>query len=226
MAHRIRRERESDLAPWPAGANWMEAVVTDSQGTWYGYYRNKRNAADLCPGTDKGTPRIGAARSKDYGLTWEDLGIILEVPRGTQYCNTTNKFFVGGVGDFSVQLDADSKDLCIFFSAYLRQISLQGVGVARFRCADRDHAVGKVTCGMTEPGSLCARYGRRRSVEPEETRVLRCFYPPARPFYPAVQSWHDADTVVDAFWGPSVHWNTYLQQYVMLLNCAKDFRLQ
>lgn len=25
----------------------------------------------------------------------------------------------------------------------------------------------------------------------------------------------------DAFWGPSVHWNTYLQQYVMLLNRAR-----
>ena len=28
--------------------------------------------------------------------------------------------------------------------------------------------------------------------------------------------------MVDAFWGPSVHWNTYLQQYVMLLNRAMD----
>jgi len=30
------------------------------------------------------------------------------------------------------------------------------------------------------------------------------------------------DDKVDAFWGPSVHWNTYLEQYVMLLNHAKD----
>lgn len=27
---------------------------------------------------------------------------------------------------------------------------------------------------------------------------------------------------VDAFWGPSVHWNTFLNQYVMLLNHASD----
>ena len=26
----------------------------------------------------------------------------------------------------------------------------------------------------------------------------------------------------DVFWGPSIHWNTYLEQYVMLLNRAKD----
>jgi hypothetical protein len=34
--------------------------------------------------------------------------------------------------------------------------------------------------------------------------------------------WHDSDTSTDAFWGPSVHWNSYLQQYVMLLNRARD----
>jgi hypothetical protein len=27
---------------------------------------------------------------------------------------------------------------------------------------------------------------------------------------------------VDAFWGPAVHWNVYLERYVMLLNRAKD----
>ena len=34
--------------------------------------------------------------------------------------------------------------------------------------------------------------------------------------------WHDADPEDDAFWGPSVHWNAYLQQYVLLLNRTKD----
>jgi hypothetical protein len=47
-------------------------------------------------------------------------------------------------------------------------------------------------------------------------------YPFASPVLPAAESWHDADTLVDAFWGPSVHWNTYLQLYVMLLNHAHD----
>jgi hypothetical protein len=27
---------------------------------------------------------------------------------------------------------------------------------------------------------------------------------------------------VDAFWGASIHWNTYLERYVMLLNRAKN----
>ena len=51
---------------------------------------------------------------------------------------------------------------------------------------------------------------------------MRWVYPAAVPIFPAVEPWHDDDTAVDAFWGPSVHWNTYLQQYVMLLNHAKD----
>jgi hypothetical protein len=42
------------------------------------------------------------------------------------------------------------------------------------------------------------------------------------PIFPVSDGWHDEGTKTDAFWGPSVHWNTYLQQYVMLLNRAKD----
>jgi hypothetical protein len=34
--------------------------------------------------------------------------------------------------------------------------------------------------------------------------------------------WHDVDPVNDAFWGPSIHWNTHLERYVMLLNRTKD----
>ena len=34
--------------------------------------------------------------------------------------------------------------------------------------------------------------------------------------------WHDGDSDADAYWGPSVHWNTYLEQYVMLVNRARN----
>ncbi len=50
----------------------------------------------------------------------------------------------------------------------------------------------------------------------------RWIYPAAAPIFPATESWHDADKVVDAYWGPSVHWNTYLRQYVMLLSKARN----
>ena len=48
--------------------------------------------------------------------------------------------------------------------------------------------------------------------------------PSAIPIFPAVEPWHDDDMAVDAYWGPSVHWNTYLGQCVMLLNHARDAR--
>ena len=50
----------------------------------------------------------------------------------------------------------------------------------------------------------------------------RWIYPAALPIFPAGDSWHDNDNVVDAYWGPSVHWNTYLEQYVMVMSRAKD----
>ena len=36
--------------------------------------------------------------------------------------------------------------------------------------------------------------------------------------YPAQRSWEFADA--DSLWGPSVHWNTYLERYVVLMNHA------
>lgn len=36
------------------------------------------------------------------------------------------------------------------------------------------------------------------------------------PIFPATVSWKQEDT--DSFWGPSVHWNTHLKTFVMLMN--------
>jgi hypothetical protein len=161
------------------------------------------------------TPRIGAARSHDAGASWEPLGTILEAPPGSYDCETRNRFFVGGVGDLSVQLDPQSKDLYIFFSQYQRRERQQGVSVARLAWADRDDPVGRLMVwnGRTwiPPSSFITFEGQERWI-----------YPSAVPIFAATESFHDNDDVVDAFWGPSVHWNTYLQQYVMLLNHAKD----
>jgi hypothetical protein len=40
------------------------------------------------------------------------------------------------------------------------------------------------------------------------------------PVLPVVGDWYSAQP--DAYWGPSVHWNHYLHQYVILLNRAID----
>jgi len=201
------------LEPWPGGGVWMEAVIKDVDGAWYGYYHNE-TVANMCRQTDKVIPRIGAARSRDRGATWEPLGVILEAPPRTYDCTTDNAYFVGGVGDFSVQLDPASRDLYFFHSLYLREQWSQGVGVARLAWADRDAPNGKI---MVWRGSS---WVPATPVGGAETR--RWIYPAAAPIFPAAESWHDEDTVVDAYWGPSVHWNTYLRQYVMLLNRARD----
>jgi hypothetical protein len=41
-----------------------------------------------------------------------------------------------------------------------------------------------------------------------------------RPFFPAAVDITRKDR--QTFWGPSIHWSTYLKQYVMLLNRTRD----
>jgi hypothetical protein len=213
QAERIGRWR----APYPVafttridGGRWMEAVLQDDDGTLYGYYHNE--PASVCRGVIKTAPRIGAARSRDRGLTWEDLGIIIEAPPRPVPCDTPNVFFYGGVGDFSVVLNPAKSDAYFFFSAYSGSPSQQGVAVARMLWQHRDEPRGKVAVW---DGAIW-QY-------PDDARATNHpIFPPPGPIFPAAVSWHDPSGAVDAFWGPSVHWNTYLDNYVMLLNRASN----
>ena len=94
---------------------------------------------------------------------------------------------------------------------------LQGIGVARLAWADRDNPVGKAM----------AYAGGRGSRREPHVRCDGMLYPSAIPIFPAVEPWHDDDM---AKWtpsgDPSVHWNIYLGQYVMLLNHARDAKLE
>ena len=204
----------SYLEPWPGGGVWIEAVVPDVDGTWYGYYHNEIPAS-VCPGIDKVIPRIGAARSRNHGRSWENLGIILEAPANAYTCDTNNVFFVNGVGDFSVQLDANSRDLYFFFSQYERSMAAQGVAVARMAWADRDEPEGKLMVWRTRAWFPAARL----VMDGDQTAWA---YATGTPVFASLDGWHDDDTTTDEFWGPSIHWNTYLQMYVMLLNRARD----
>src|SRR6185436_7847100 len=65
------------LDPWPNGGVWMESIIPDVSGTWYGFYHNEVTP-DICGDVGKVYPRIGMARSSDQGNTWTNLGIILE----------------------------------------------------------------------------------------------------------------------------------------------------
>ena len=89
-------------------------------------------------------------------------------------------------------------------STYAGPVSEQGVGVARMRWADRDSPAGKVgkwhQGKWAEPG-----IGGHATI-----------------IFPAFIYWHHEDA--NSFWGPSIHWNTHLRQYVILLNRSMDSR--
>jgi hypothetical protein len=181
------------------GGRWIEAVWLAQDGILYGWYHNEPRG--LVPGTSLTAPRIGALRSTDNGATWKDLGVVMEARPNTLKPDAQNGFFAGGHGDFCVMLDPQAEHLYFFYGNYAGEAQEQGVAVARMAWKDRDAPAGKVLKwhgdGFKEPG-----LGGRLT-----------------PFLPVVTAWERADC--DAFWGPSVHWNTHLKQYVMLLNRAK-----
>ncbi|MGD9906222.1 MAG: hypothetical protein AB7U83_22345 [Vicinamibacterales bacterium] len=198
----------------PGHGVWFEAVVPDAAGRWYGFYHHERPADD-CGRPDRQLPRIGAARSLDEGRTWHNLGIVLDAPPGSAACGSANRFVLGGVGDVAALLDRDGRDLYLYFSQYGRDPAAQGVAVARLAWADRDAPVGRLT--VWNDGAWLSP----RAV-PAASADDRWSYPSGTPLVAPAQPFHDGAPAADVFWGPSIHWNTYLQQYVMLLNRAKD----
>ncbi|MGE3191532.1 MAG: hypothetical protein AB7N90_17745, partial [Vicinamibacterales bacterium] len=126
----------------PTGGTWMEAVVDAGDGTWYGYYHNEPDILP-CPEEEKIIPRIGAARSRDRGRTWRDLGIVLDAPPSEIRCDTRNQYFLGGVGDFSVMLDPEGRYLYMFYTQYVERPGAVGVSLARLDWAERDAPQGR-----------------------------------------------------------------------------------
>jgi hypothetical protein len=208
----------------PGGGLWMESIVVDDAGTWYGYYHNEVPAT-LCNRPDRALPRIGAARSRDRGRTWEDLGIILEAPPGWQACATPNRYVVGGVGDVDAVLDRDVTYLYLFFSQYSQPSTAQGVAVARMPWASRDNPIGRADIwvdGIWQPAQSIVIDESTVIGNEDHEPHLSWIYPAGTPLVRPTHPWHDADRVNDAFWGASLHWNNFLGQYVMVLNRAKD----
>ena len=183
---------ESDLP----GGKWLEGVIPAEDGTLYGYYHNE--PPGVCPDESLTAPQIGAMRSRDDGQTWVDVGIVLTARPGYLHCDTVNTYFAGGVGDFSVVLDRDQSYAYFFFTTYSGELGEQGVSVARLDWRQRDTPVGKLfkyfAGEWNEPG-----------LGGNSTAI-----------FPALTLWEEPET--DAFWGPSVHWNSSIGQFVMLLN--------
>jgi len=183
------------------GGKWLEATWRTDDGALYGWYHNE--IPGICSNDPHlSIPRIGAMVSHDEGATWDNLGIILEAPGDSLNCNTQNYYFAGGNGDFSVMLDPDKQYFYFFFGTYHSQIEEQGVSIARMSYADRDQPVGKVWKWRDQQWNEPGLGGH------------------VTPIFPVINDWHKADA--DAYWGPSIHFNTYLNSYVIVLNHAID----
>src|SRR5688572_7607507 len=200
----------------PGHGIWLESIIPDDSGAWYGYYHHEVPAFE-CGRPDRSIPRIGSARSFDRGITWQDLGVLLEAPAGSAACGSANRYVIGGVGDVSAVLAPGATDLFLYYSQYSRVAAEQGVMVARLAWADRGAPEGKLTI-WNDGAWLPARVVRTATNEAPAAWE----YPTGTPLVRVTQPWHDGDGAVDAFWGPSIHWNTYLEQFVMLVNRAKN----
>ncbi|MBI4578549.1 MAG: hypothetical protein HY718_02535 [Planctomycetes bacterium] len=200
LARPSRRVAFDNDAGFKGGGRWIEATYKDPSGRLYGWYHNE--PPDICGRKYMTAPRIGAAVSQDNGLTWHDLGFVLEAPADSLRCDTVNEYFVGGNGDFSVILDRRGEYFHFVFDTYHADPAEQGVSMARMRYADRDQPAGKVW-----------KWHRGAWDEPGLGGHVT-------PIFLVRTDWHRED--VDAFWGPSIHWNTYLNHYVVLLNHAMD----
>ena len=182
---------------------WLEATYKAPNGILYGWYHHEVFLG--CAGNPVSAPEIGALRSDDDGLTFHDLGIVMRAA-GEGDCSTKNKYFGGGNGDFSVIADAAGEYVYFYYSNYSGDTASQGVATARMASEYLDDPVGHVykyfESEWQEPG-----LGGRET-----------------PVFAAFENW--ASDRANAFWGPSVHWNTYLNRYVMLLNytcCSTDW---
>jgi hypothetical protein len=192
--------RINRMNPWPV---WMESVWVDPTGAILGWYHQEHFG--VCPGSNLSVPQIGAAISYDGGNTYVDFGAIISSGYPVN-CAAQNGYFAGGQGDVSVILDRQHHYFYFFFGNYAGPLESQGVAVARMpfwsRFSPRGAVMKYFAGAWTEPG-----------VGGQVT-----------PIFPAKASWMDANT--DAFWGPAIHWNTYLNSFVMLLNrscCSPGF---
>jgi hypothetical protein len=185
---------------------WIESTYRDDDGTVYAWVHNE--VPDECPPRKDaiaGYPivvRIGALKSKDNGMTWNHLGFVFEPSPTTISCDTEDIWYAGGEGDFDVFLDSKKEYFYFFFTNYSSIPVEQGLCVGRMKYADRNDPRGKVSVWHEGEWNESALGGH------------------ATPIFPATVDLKRKDG--QTFWGPAIHWNTYLNQYVMVLNRVKD----
>ncbi len=188
---------------------WIESTWKDPKGTLYGWYHQE--IPNVCPDREgaaaPGYPvivKIGALRSPDDGMTWQDLGWVLASPPGDKKCFSGNAWYAGGAGDFIAYADKDQKFFYFYFANYSSKVYEQGICVARLPFSDRANPVGKVQRWYQGQWSEPGIGGHSTPVFPASIDMYR----------------KDGQT----YWGPVIHWNTFLNKYVMVLNRIQDTR--
>ncbi len=176
---------------------WVEGSWADPSGPVLIWYHHEPGG--VCEGSELTAPKIGAAISYDGGKAMYDLGIVLESGDPID-CSAENGFFAGGHGDFSVVLDRERKYFYFLFTNYGGPVEQQGVAIARLAYEDRWDPVGKVR-----------KFFDDKWEEPGLGGGVT-------PIFQTKTDWRRA--AADSFWGPSIHFNRYLNTFVVLMNHA------
>ena len=222
------------------GAVWFETVYQDpkdvSGKTLYAVYHNENYPSTLPfdsltgkgyvdhnwpqglkgPQSAAAVCRIGIMKSTDGGHSWNNHGIFIEdlQPRMILKPFNTSNTFPGGVGDPSAVANGDY--LYLFYGEYgypgvfdsasydpVKEWSGQCISIARIKLSDLDNPVGKAK--RWDGNSFNA------SADGIGEPVRSLQIPKAEGGGPA------SSPTGGFYWGPSVSWNTYLKQWVMLM---------
>jgi hypothetical protein len=184
---------------------WIESTWKDDDGTLYGAYHYEPDTICFSNQHILTAPRIGWLRSRDNGATWEDLGFIISADPCAINCQTHSPWDSGGTGDFAFIPDQKKENFYFYGTSYDPRFEEQGIFVARLSYADRNNPAGKVRKWYQGEWNEPALWGH------------------VTPVFPAQRDYHKPDGCM--FWGPAIHYNTYLKMYVMVLNHAIDTKL-
>jgi hypothetical protein len=170
---------------------WVEATWRDEDGTVFGWYHHEPTPS--CRANALVAPQIGALVSHDGGQTFTDLGPVIT----TQYredCDSRNGFFAGGHGDFAVIVDESKSFFYFVFSGHGTDPQTSGIAMARMAYADR-----------LEPGGRVWKFYNGLWDQPG-------LHGKTTPLWsPALQPCEG-----EAWAAPSIYWNSYLREYVVL----------
>jgi hypothetical protein len=195
--------------------NYPETLPYDST-TGEGYINYKWPQGLTGPQSPAAVCRIGIMKSTDGGYSWQNKGIILEdlQPRMILKPHNTSNTFAGGNGDPSAVASGDY--LYVFYGEYgypgvydsasyssNKEWSGQCISIARLPLKDLDNPVGKL---------------KRWDGQAFEAPYNGIGAPVSALQIPVNEGGGPSSAPTGGFhWGPSVSWNTYLQQWVMLM---------